>query len=95
MTDIDYYGNFKLKSTSFEDDSKKFLDYRRKWVDNPKNHIVDDFPIHVDLEMNTTCNLKCYMCTYSKYPPEPIIGDLNLAKKIIDEGVKLSINLKQ
>lgn len=88
MNDIDYYANFQLKSQSFEEDSEEYKEYRRKWVDNPKNHIVEDFPIHLDIETNSTCNLRCYMCTYSVYPPKPVIGDLNLAKKIIDEGVR-------
>ncbi|MFX1385281.1 MAG: radical SAM/SPASM domain-containing protein [Promethearchaeota archaeon] len=88
MNEIDIYGNFRLRSKSVEDESERYKEYRCKWEDLPIKHIVEDFPIHVDLEMNTTCNLKCPMCTYSKYPPKPIIGDLDLAKKVIDEGVK-------
>lgn len=68
---------------------KKYLEYRRRWKENPKNYIVGDFPIHLDLEGNTVCNLKCFMCFQSYDAPQPaIFMNMDLFKKIIDEGTE-------
>jgi radical SAM protein with 4Fe4S-binding SPASM domain len=69
--------------------SPEYKEYRRKWEENPKNYIVGDFPMHLDLEANTACNLRCFMCFQSYDPPRPSISmDMNLFKKLIDEGVE-------
>ena len=84
-TDVD--PTFYLKVVKSEEHTKEYLEYRRKWVENPKNFIVDDFPIHVDLETITNYNLKCFMCFQSYDPPKPLKMEFELFKKIIDEGV--------
>ncbi|TLM69488.1 MAG: radical SAM protein [Actinobacteria bacterium] len=40
----------------------EFAEYRRKWSENPKAHVVEEFPLHVDVEVTNTCNLRCAMC---------------------------------
>src|ERR1043166_4814971 len=49
---------------------ERFAEYRRKWTTYPKNQILSDFPINVDLELASMCNLKCPMChtVYIKNP---------------------------
>ena len=88
-TEID--PTFHLELSKYEEQSAKYKDYRRRWNENPKNFIVDDFPIHVDLETTTSCNLKCFMCFQSFDPPKPLKMEFELFKKIIDEGVKKGV----
>lgn len=70
------------------DTSPEYKEYRRKWVENPNNDIVGDFPIHLDLEANTNCNLKCFMCFQSFDPPKKELMGMEMFKKAIDEGVE-------
>lgn len=88
MTDIkaSVDPTFHLKITKDQEESRRYKEYRRKWCENPKNFIVEDFPIHLDLESITTCNLKCFMCFQSYDPPKLARMDIGLFKKIIDEG---------
>lgn len=82
---------FHLNSVNFEDNSPAYLEYRRRWNDNPEKYIVDAFPIHLDLESITSCNLKCFMCFQSYNPPKYVLMDTKLFKKIIDEGAKKNL----
>jgi len=79
---------YQLLKKGPEDQSPRYREYRRKWVENPKKHIVEEFPIHLDLESTSGCNLKCPMCFQSYNPPKPGFMDFNLFKKIIDEGAE-------
>ncbi|MEM2963778.1 MAG: radical SAM protein [Candidatus Anstonellales archaeon] len=66
----------------------EYLEYRRKWKEYPEKHIAGDFPIHLDLESTSVCNLKCPMCFQSFAPPPPGFMKMELYKKIVDEGAK-------
>lgn len=79
---------FHLKVNGNETQTKKYKKYREKWNENPKNFIVGDFPIHIDIELNTNCNLKCFMCFQSFDKPKVQKMDTSLVKKIINEGAK-------
>ena len=85
--------NFHTASTGTVFDVRKdesFLEYRRRWFEYPRDFIVGDFPIHLDVESTNTCNLKCPFCavTYKNWGPyQRGFIDMNLYKKIIDEGV--------
>lgn len=79
----------------------EYKKYRRKWEENPKYHVVGDFPIHIDFELTTYCNLNCHkkICTI-KCPydlpdknrlPE-VYFDFNLFKLIINEGIKKGLS---
>ena len=37
--------------------SKRYFEYRKKWVNNAKNLIVEDFPLHLDIGITNVCNL--------------------------------------
>ena len=47
---------------------KNFDDYRQKWDGAINAKFLSDFPIHIDLELTSNCNLKCEMCWQSKDP---------------------------
>ncbi|MFH0837077.1 MAG: radical SAM/SPASM domain-containing protein [Candidatus Aenigmatarchaeota archaeon] len=64
--------------------------YRMKWNLAGKNHIKFGFPIHIDIETSSYCNLRCRMCPQSFAPKSVDRGymEWKLFKKIIDEGAK-------
>jgi radical SAM protein with 4Fe4S-binding SPASM domain len=65
-----------------------FKEYRKKWVDWPRNFYTGKFPLHLDIEATSICNLKCAFCATSHKLKDFERGTLNikLFKKIIDEG---------
>jgi radical SAM protein with 4Fe4S-binding SPASM domain len=67
-------------------DDEKFKQYRKDWEEWPKSFFVGEFPLFIDIESTSVCNLKCSFC----YNRERINGgfiSFDLVKKIIDEGV--------
>ena len=79
---------FHLIKEKYENQTPEYREYRCKWNENPKKYIVGDYPIHIDLEATTLCNLKCFMCFQSFDTPNPDSMDFDIFKKIIDEGVE-------
>ncbi|MBD3670066.1 MAG: SPASM domain-containing protein [Gammaproteobacteria bacterium] len=70
-----------------------YWDYRRKWEQNPVNHEVGDFPIHLDIEATSHCNLLCTMCPRTEMVEQGVFWDVgkfdfDKYKTLIDEGVK-------
>jgi len=92
MTDVPINPTFHIKVKHTDDDSPDFIEYRRKWTDNPKNFIVEDWPIHIDIETITMCNLRCYMCYYVATPPDPSRIEMDLFKKVVDEGSQKGVS---
>lgn len=73
--------------------SPEYWEYRRKWEENPKNHIVESFPIHLDIEATNACNLKCVMCPRTTMVENGTFWkiqmfDFEVYKRLIDEGVQ-------
>ena len=72
---------------------KEYAEYRKLWEELPANRVVRDYPLLVDLETVSRCNLSCPMCPtvtqeFVDKRGKPFKrGQLNvdLAKKIIDE----------
>ncbi len=64
--------------------------YRLKWNLAGNKKIKFGFPVHIDLEATSNCNLKCEMCPQSFAPDKFKRGymEMKLFKKIIDEGSK-------
>ncbi len=66
-----------------------YAENRRDWTQFAKNMFVSDYPLHVDLELASICNLKCPMCYTNtdefKQKVNATLMDLELFKKIIDE----------
>jgi MoaA/NifB/PqqE/SkfB family radical SAM enzyme len=72
------------------DNSSEYQDYRRFWKEYPIKFFVRDFPLHLDIESTSACNLRCTFCDKL-----PVVGsgqlgfiDLGLYKNIIDEGAE-------
>jgi radical SAM protein with 4Fe4S-binding SPASM domain len=57
---------------------------RIAWYIAPKNAIVTDYPLHVDVESANTCNMNCPMCYRDQMTH---IGQMEVAlfKKIVDQ----------
>ena len=74
----------------YPDKSERYLEYRRKWAENPSKGIVEEFPLNIDIELARSCNLDCPFCYRRHMKKEEKSGlmDSVLAKKIIDEGAK-------
>ena len=76
----------KNLSSGWEDEYKN---YRRMWHELAKKREIRDYPLQVDLEMSSKCNLRCPMCYTTtdefleKVPSKYM--DIELYKKIIDE----------
>jgi len=72
---------------------KEYEEYRRLWDELPIRQEVRDYPLLVDLEMSSKCNLRCPMCptmtTEFQLLRKEISADrlmnIDLAKKIVDE----------
>lgn len=91
--------NFKILYSSWEWDYSAdtangktscaaFDTYRKKWHGNPKTCQVDPFPLFLDIEATSACNLKCPACvqTYEKW--KPLYMPFAMYKGIIDEAAK-------
>ncbi len=69
----------------------KFHEYRRMWKENPEKFVVNEFPLHLDIESVSVCNLKCPFCatTHKRWGNDKQgYMDYALYKRIIDEGVE-------
>lgn len=80
---------FEEKRASGWIEKKQYFKYRKEWSEFPKNKIIREYPLQVDLELSSACNLKCPMC-YTitdefKSKVKRQYMDTNLAKKVIDE----------
>lgn len=68
---------------------EEYSQYRANWSRFPSEQIVNEYPLLVDLELASVCNLKCPMCyTITEEFKEKVnakLIDFELFKKIIDE----------
>lgn len=68
---------------------KEYWEYRNNWIDYAKRQYVSNYPLLVDIELSSLCNLKCPMC-YTiteefKSKVNAKLMDFSLFTKIIDE----------
>jgi radical SAM protein with 4Fe4S-binding SPASM domain len=70
----------------FPVEDEKFRIYRRLWTENPQSLSPGSFPLHLDIEVTSACNLKCPFCatTYTKF--ENGFMKWETVKKILDEA---------
>ncbi len=71
----------------------EYWEYRRKWEEYPKKHIVDKFPVHLDIEATSNCNLLCKMCPRTDMVNDGTFWkvqnfDFSLYTRLIDEGAE-------
>ena len=67
----------------------KYEENRRLWTDYAQNQYVSDYPLHVDIELSSLCNLQCPMC-YTITPEfkkkvNTKLMDYSLFTKLVDE----------
>ena len=72
-----------------EEWENEYRQYRKNWSEYPKRQFVSEYPLLVDLELSTLCNLHCPMC-YTiteefKQKVNSCLMDFALFTKIIDE----------
>ncbi len=91
-------GQFTLETTEREQafernrglgNEEAYAENRRQWSDFPKAQQVAEYPLHVDIELASVCNLRCPMC-YTitdefKKKVNAKVMDVELFKKIVDE----------
>lgn len=84
--------NRKIRTIQYSHDNvehtPEYREYRRQWDENPISNVVADYPIHLDIEVNSDCNLKCVMCFQSFNPPKKGRMSFKTYTKIIDDGAK-------
>lgn len=99
----DKYSPFRAGYTpilkgQFRDD-ELFKQYRLQYEQWPKEHILGDFPTHIDLELSSACNLHCPMChtvyihdpSFKKFKEQRLkesLMDFDMFKRAIDEAVQ-------
>jgi MoaA/NifB/PqqE/SkfB family radical SAM enzyme len=68
----------------------RFADYRRRWDLAKSFQEIPPFPLHVDYELKSLCNLRCPMCPMAtrQGPPDPQTLSLSQTKALIDEGAE-------
>ena len=68
---------------------ERYAEYRRNWTDFAKGQIVADYPLLVDIELASVCNLRCPMCYTISAPFKQHVNttlmDWDLYRRIIDE----------
>jgi radical SAM protein with 4Fe4S-binding SPASM domain len=66
-----------------------YRENRFQWEAYPRTQHVADYPLHVDIELSSICNLKCPMCyTITEQFKSKVntgLMDFQLFKKIVDE----------
>jgi radical SAM protein with 4Fe4S-binding SPASM domain len=67
----------------------EYLDYRQKWSAYPQSQTISDYPLLVDFELASICNLKCPMCYTITDEFKKMVNttrmDFALFTRIIDE----------
>ncbi len=69
-------------------EDSRFIEYRRRWKEWPETFTVGEFPLFLDIEVTSVCNLKCPFCatTYRSREIEKGFITFEIVKKVIDEG---------
>jgi hypothetical protein len=66
-----------------------YRENRRQWSDFPAQQFVSDYPLHVDVELASVCNLRCPMCytitDQFKQKVNAKLMDYGLFTRILDE----------
>lgn len=74
----------------FKRGDDRFKDYREKWRKWPETFHVGEFPLFIDVEVTSACNLKCPFCatTFRGQKIKKGFITFDIVKKVIDEGVE-------
>jgi radical SAM protein with 4Fe4S-binding SPASM domain len=80
-----------------ESKSERYKEYRKKWSENPANFIDEGYPLNLDIEASSACNLRCPMCPRTvalknnKMDRHSKHFDFELYKRLIDEATELGV----
>ena len=80
-----------------KEDREKYEIYRSEWYRRAKEFDAGDFPLSVNIELVSTCNLACTMCyTITDKFQNSIVGaqrmiPWKIVKNIIDEAVEIGV----
>lgn len=85
-TPIEVPGVVKQLGPVFHD--KKWLNYRKKWSEYPKNGVVNKVPLQIDLFAVDICNLKCPMCPRQDFVPGKGYMTFDTIKMILDQATE-------
>lgn len=103
MTQVLNAGHYQIDGTDRYESCKNdvdetYVEYRRRWVEYPKNNYLGEFPLHIDLESTNACNLRCEYCSRNFMAEKLGYMEFDLFKKCIDEASQYnlpSIKLKR
>lgn len=72
----------------FKSAEKRFMEYRKRWESWPKDFYTGNFPLFIDIEVTSACNLKCRFCATTFRGSKIKKGFISFkhVRKIIDEG---------
>ncbi|MCL5958550.1 MAG: radical SAM protein [Chloroflexi bacterium] len=69
-----------------------YAEYRRRWVENPTSQQAGDFPLTMNVEITTRCNLACTFCWHSDLSSkEQQDMPWELYQKLVDEAARYGI----
>ena len=81
-----------LKETVKRGFDPAFWFYRLRWNWYPKLGIVPRAPIHLDIEITNTCNLRCIMCVHGQGTVKNQgLMDVAFAKNLVDQAVEMKV----
>jgi len=66
--------------------NSRWIDLQKQWNENPKNNVVSKFPLILDLDLSSGCNLKCPTCIQTLNKQKPQLMDVKLFEQIITEA---------
>lgn len=77
---------FREKKLTKERWGENYYAYRKDWSEWPKTGHVGRYPLHIDLEVTSRCNLRCPFCPREQMRPDEF-GDMSVivATDIINE----------
>ena len=69
--------------------AEEYSRYRMDWADLPNKQVVSEYPLLVDIELSSMCNLRCPMCYTITDEFSELVNttrmDWDLYRKIVDE----------
>lgn len=68
--------------------SRNVVDKTIKWDKYGEEMIDDGFPLQLDIELTTACNLKCRMCVQSKMKLKPEYMERKMVYDLLRQGVE-------
>src|SRR3990172_1088891 len=65
---------------------ENYQEYRRDWNERPVSQNPGNYPLHLDLESTSSCNLRCSFCWANTMRDKGGFFGVELAEKVFREG---------